>query len=89
MCLNYSQSLLAQRQSGKLLTSRLVVRIHQGERTSNKGKKMKDIVLSTLTGSACGIVFALLKLPVPAPPVISGLMGIVGLWAGYTLISNL
>jgi XapX domain-containing protein len=50
---------------------------------------MKDIVLSTLTGSACGIVFALLKLPVPAPPVISGLMGIVGLWAGYTLISNL
>jgi len=50
---------------------------------------MKEIILSTLTGSACGIVFALLKLPVPAPPVMSGVMGIVGLWIGYTFITNL
>ena len=50
---------------------------------------MREVLLSTLTGSVCGIVFALLKLPVPAPPVVSGVMGIVGLWIGYTLITNL
>jgi XapX domain-containing protein len=52
-------------------------------------EKMKEIILSTLTGGICGVVFALLKLPVPAPPVLSGVMGIVGLWIGYTLIHNL
>ena len=50
---------------------------------------MKDIIMSTLTGSACGVVFALLKLPVPAPPVFAGVMGIVGLWIGYFLVNNL
>lgn len=49
---------------------------------------MKEILLSTLTGSVCGVVFALLKLPVPAPPVLSGVMGIVGLWIGYSLING-
>jgi len=49
---------------------------------------MREIILSTLTGAACGIVFALFKLPVPAPPVISGVMGIVGLWIGYALVSR-
>lgn len=49
---------------------------------------MKDIILSLITGAICGIVFALLKLPVPAPPVISGLMGIFGLWLGYKLIQG-
>jgi XapX domain-containing protein len=47
---------------------------------------MKDIILSLITGSICGVVFAILKLPVPAPPMISGLMGILGLWFGYKLI---
>jgi len=50
---------------------------------------MKEIILSTLTGGICGVVFALLKLPVPAPPVLSGVMGIAGLWIGYYLINNL
>jgi XapX domain-containing protein len=49
---------------------------------------MKDIVLSLLTGAACGVVFAIFKLPVPAPPVISGLMGIFGLWLGYKVING-
>ena len=48
---------------------------------------MKDIILSLFTGGICGVVFALFKLPVPAPPVLSGLMGIFGLWAGYKLAS--
>jgi hypothetical protein len=33
---------------------------------------MKDILLSTLTGFGCGVVFAAFKLPVPAPPVFCG-----------------
>lgn len=49
---------------------------------------MKDIILSIITGTVCGVVFALLKLPVPAPPVISGLMGIFGLWLGYKIING-
>lgn len=49
---------------------------------------MKDIVLSLFTGGICGVVFALFKLPVPAPPVISGLMGIFGLCLGYKVING-
>jgi len=48
--------------------------------------KMKDILLSTLTGFGCGVVFAAFKLPVPAPPVFAGVAGIVGLWAGYAIL---
>lgn len=47
---------------------------------------MKDMILSFVTGGLCGVVFAILKLPVPAPPVFSGILGIVGLWAGYMVI---
>ena len=56
---------------------------------ANKRKNMKEIIMSTLTGSMCGVVFALFKLPVPAPPVFSGVMGIVGLWIGYSLVHNI
>lgn len=47
---------------------------------------MKDILLSTITGFGCGLVFAIFKLPVPAPPVFAGVSGIIGLWAGYSII---
>lgn len=49
---------------------------------------MKDIILSILTGFMCGIAFAAFKLPVPAPPAISGVAGIVGLWAGYVVLTR-
>lgn len=49
---------------------------------------MKEILLSLITGSVCGVVFALFKLPVPAPPVLSGLMGIFGLWLGYKIVNG-
>jgi XapX domain-containing protein len=45
-----------------------------------------EIIKTSLTGMLVGIVFALFKLPVPAPPVFAGLMGIFGLWLGYSLI---
>jgi XapX domain-containing protein len=49
---------------------------------------MREIVLSVLTGAGAGIIFALFKLPVPAPPVFAGVAGIIGLWAGYALVSR-
>ena len=49
---------------------------------------MKEILYTTLTGVAVGGVFSILKLPIPAPPVFAGLMGIVGLWIGYALIQK-
>jgi XapX domain-containing protein len=49
---------------------------------------VKEIVLSILTGAGAGIIFALFKLPVPAPPVFAGVAGIIGLWGGYALVSR-
>lgn len=57
--------------------------------TSRKVERMKEIFLTTLTGAGVGTVFALFKLPVPAPPVFAGVMGIVGLWMGYMLVGKL
>jgi XapX domain-containing protein len=47
---------------------------------------MKEIILSTLTGFLCGAVFSLVKLPVPAPQVFAGIMGIFGIYLGYDFI---
>lgn len=41
---------------------------------------MKEIITSLLTGGFVGVLFTLLKLPIPAPPVLSGIMGIVGVY---------
>ena len=49
---------------------------------------MKDIILTTITGIGVGTVFGIFKLPVPAPPVFAGVMGIVGLWIGYMLVGK-
>jgi len=48
---------------------------------------MLEIIKATLAGMACGVVFSLLRLPIPAPPVLAGVMGIVGVFAGYVLIN--
>lgn len=50
---------------------------------------MKEIFMTTITGMGVGAVFAVFKLPVPAPPVFAGLMGIFGLWLGYGLITRI
>lgn len=46
-----------------------------------------EIVYSLATGTVMGAVFSLLKLPVPAPQVFAGVAGIIGIWAGYMLIT--
>lgn len=55
---------------------------------SRKVGTMKDIILTTITGIGVGAVFGIFKLPVPAPPVFAGVMGIVGLWIGYMLVGK-
>lgn len=50
--------------------------------------QVKEVFMTTLTGAGVGAVFALFKLPVPAPPVFAGLMGIFGLWLGYGFITR-
>jgi len=44
------------------------------------------VVLATLAGITVGGLFAFFRIPVPAPPSLAGVMGIVGIWAGYRLV---
>lgn len=47
------------------------------------------MVLSLLTGAILGAVFRLLGLPVPAPPVFAGVMGVLGIWLGAYIVGRL
>jgi XapX domain-containing protein len=46
------------------------------------GEIMKEIILSLVAGLVVGILFKFLKLPLPAPPVLAGVLGIVGVYLG-------
>lgn len=39
-------------------------------------------ILSLVTGLIVGFLFSAMKLPLPAPNVFSGVLGIVGIWLG-------
>jgi len=43
---------------------------------------MKEILLSLIAGMAVGVLFRLLKLPLPAPPVFSAVLGVFGVYFG-------
>ncbi|MGB1263208.1 MAG: XapX domain-containing protein [Cognaticolwellia sp.] len=43
---------------------------------------MYEVLIATLTGIVVGLVFSLMKLPMPAPPVLSGIAGIFGIYLG-------
>jgi len=47
---------------------------------------MKIAILSLISGIICGALFSLVKLPIPAPPSIAGLLGIIGIVIGYYLV---
>ena len=49
---------------------------------------IKEIILCTLTGAFLGAVFAIFKLPVPAPPVFPAVMGIFGIWVGAFVVAR-
>ena len=43
-------------------------------------------LLALLTGFVSGAVFAFLRIPIPAPPELPGLLGIAGIYVGYKAI---
>ncbi len=43
---------------------------------------MYEVIVAMVAGLVCGLLFSALKLPIPAPPVLSGVMGIVGVYLG-------
>lgn len=43
---------------------------------------MKEIILALLAGIIVGLIFKFLRLPLPAPPVLAGIMGIAGIYVG-------
>jgi XapX domain-containing protein len=44
------------------------------------------VLLSLVTGMFVGALFAYVDLPVPAPPSLAGVMGIVGIYLGFRLV---
>lgn len=47
------------------------------------------VVLATVTGIVTGLVFGFFEVPIPAPPNVAGIMGIVGIFLGYRLMTYL
>lgn len=45
-------------------------------------------MLAFLTGLVAGASFAYLQVPIPAPPTVSGVLGIVGIYAGFKLVEH-
>ena len=43
-------------------------------------------LLALVTGLIAGVVFGLLGVPIPAPPELAGVLGIVGIFVGYRLV---
>ncbi|WP_413374978.1 XapX domain-containing protein [Alkalihalobacillus sp. 1P02AB] len=44
---------------------------------------MLQLFLALLAGALVGFVFGLIKLPIPAPSALSGILGILGIYLGY------
>ncbi|CAM3014258.1 XapX domain-containing protein [Vibrio rarus] len=43
---------------------------------------MNEVLLAVIAGFFVGVLFSAIKLPIPAPPVLTGVMGIVGVYLG-------
>ncbi len=43
--------------------------------------------LSLASGCVLGICFALIGLPIPAPPTLPGVLGVAGVFIGYLIAS--
>lgn len=44
-------------------------------------------LFSLFTGLIVGVIFGLLKLPMPAPTTLGAILGVIGIFLGYNLIS--
>ncbi|HID09489.1 TPA: XapX domain-containing protein [Candidatus Micrarchaeota archaeon] len=49
----------------------------------------QSLALAFFTGFVVGVVFRILKLPVPAPSTLEGILGIVGIFVGYLVVKTL
>lgn len=49
----------------------------------------KVALLALLTGFIVGLIFGLLRLPIPAPGVWEGITGIIGIYGGFRLAEHL
>jgi XapX domain-containing protein len=49
-------------------------------------KKMKEVLLALVAGLVVGILFKFLKLPLPAPPVFSAVVGVFGVYFGGVIV---
>ena len=49
---------------------------------------MSEILLALLSGLIVGVFFTAIKLPIPAPPVLSGVVGIVGVYLGSVVYTK-
>jgi XapX domain-containing protein len=47
---------------------------------------VKEIVLALFAGLIVGGFFSILRLPIPAPQNIAGVMGIFGIFLGYLIV---
>lgn len=45
-------------------------------------------VLALLTGFLTGALFRFVQIPIPAPPNLAGVMGIVGIFLGYRVVDH-
>ncbi|AGB42364.1 XapX domain protein [Halobacteroides halobius DSM 5150] len=50
---------------------------------------MNQVLLSAISGLIVGALFSFLKLPIPAPPTLAGVMGIIGIYLGFWLVNTL
>jgi XapX domain-containing protein len=42
-----------------------------------------ELVLALMTGIFAGALFSAVRIPIPAPPNLPGILGIVGIYVGY------
>ena len=49
-------------------------------------KIMIELFKALAVGFIVGAVFSLMKLPLPAPPVLAGLLGVVGIYLGMVIV---
>lgn len=45
-----------------------------------------NYLLPFITGLVVGLIFKAFNLPIPAPAVIEGILGIIGIFVGYSIL---
>lgn len=56
------------------------------EATLPKGNKVTQLLIALVVGLVIGILFKSLKLPVPVPHGLGGLVGLIGMYLGSEIV---